>query len=45
MIEEAEKKGAQWADQQDHRITRVGRFLRKQELMNFLNSGISLLVK
>ena len=29
MIEEAEKNGAQWADQEDHRITRVGRFMRK----------------
>ena len=32
MIEEAEKNGAQWADQQDHRITRVGRFIRKTRL-------------
>lgn len=32
MIEEAEKNGAQWADQQDHRITRVGNFLRKTRL-------------
>ncbi len=29
MIEEAEKNGAQWADHEDHRITKVGRFLRK----------------
>jgi len=29
MIKEAEKNGAQWADQQDHRITRVGRLMRK----------------
>ncbi|MEA2113534.1 MAG: sugar transferase [Patescibacteria group bacterium] len=32
MIEEAEKDGAQWADQQDHRITRVGRFMRKTRI-------------
>ena len=32
MIEEAEKNGAQWADQQDHRITRIGKFLRKTRL-------------
>jgi len=32
MVEEAEKNGAQWADQQDHRITRVGNFLRKTRL-------------
>jgi len=32
MIEEAEKNGVQWADQQDHRITRVGNFLRKTRL-------------
>ncbi|OGZ34021.1 MAG: hypothetical protein A3I88_02615 [Candidatus Portnoybacteria bacterium RIFCSPLOWO2_12_FULL_39_9] len=32
MIEEAEKDGAQWANHEDHRITRVGRFLRKTRL-------------
>ena len=32
MIEEAEKNGAQWADHQDHRITRIGNFLRKTRL-------------
>lgn len=32
MIQEAEKSGAQWADQQDHRVTKVGRFLRKTRL-------------
>lgn len=32
MIEEAEKDGAKWADQQDHRITRVGKFIRKTRL-------------
>ena len=32
MIEEAEKNGAQWADHQDHRITKVGNFLRKTRL-------------
>ena len=35
MIEEAEKDGAQWADQQDHRITKVGRFLRKTRIDEF----------
>ncbi len=32
MVEEAEKDGAQWADQQDHRITKVGSFIRKTRL-------------
>jgi len=32
MVEEAEKEGAQWADQQDHRITKIGRFLRKTRI-------------
>ena len=32
MVEEAEKEGAQWADQQDHRITKIGRFLRKTRM-------------
>jgi len=32
MKDEAEKNGAQWADQQDHRITRVGKFIRKTRL-------------
>ncbi|MFH1671583.1 MAG: sugar transferase [Candidatus Portnoybacteria bacterium] len=32
MVEEAEKDGAQWADQQDHRITKVGNFIRKTRL-------------
>jgi exopolysaccharide biosynthesis polyprenyl glycosylphosphotransferase len=32
MIEGAEKNGAQWADQQDHRITRIGRLMRKTRL-------------
>ena len=35
MVDEAEKGGAQWADQQDHRITRVGRFLRKTRIDEF----------
>ncbi len=29
MTMDAEKNGAQWADQQDHRITKVGKFMRK----------------
>ena len=32
MIEDAEKNGAQWADKEDYRITRVGNFLRKTRL-------------
>ena len=32
MIEDAEKDGAKWADQQDHRITKIGRLLRKTRL-------------
>ncbi|MCG2809136.1 MAG: sugar transferase, partial [Candidatus Portnoybacteria bacterium] len=32
MIKEAEKDGAQWANQQDHRITRVGKFMRKTRI-------------
>ncbi len=32
MIEEAEKDGAQWANHHDHRITKVGKFLRKTRL-------------
>jgi len=32
MIQDAEKNGPQWAVQQDSRVTRVGRFLRKTRL-------------
>lgn len=32
MVAEAEKNGAQWADHYDHRITRVGKFMRKIRL-------------
>jgi len=32
MIEDAEKNGAQWADKEDYRITRIGKFLRKTRL-------------
>lgn len=32
MVEEAERNGAQWADRQDRRITKMGRFLRKTRL-------------
>ncbi|WP_449243991.1 sugar transferase [Desulfobacca acetoxidans] len=40
MIENAEANGPQWAEAEDHRITRIGRFLRKtrlDELPNLLN--------
>ncbi len=32
MCEDAEKDGAQWADEDDPRVTKVGRFLRKKRL-------------
>ncbi|MFC1700648.1 sugar transferase [Patescibacteria group bacterium] len=32
MIHEAEKGRAQWADKQDHRITKIGRFIRKTRI-------------
>ena len=32
MYEDAEKDGAQWADEDDPRATKVGRFLRKKRL-------------
>jgi lipopolysaccharide/colanic/teichoic acid biosynthesis glycosyltransferase len=32
MFEDAEKDGAQWADADDQRVTKVGRFLRKKRL-------------
>ena len=32
MTEDAEKNGAKWADDEDKRITKVGRFLRKTRL-------------
>jgi exopolysaccharide biosynthesis polyprenyl glycosylphosphotransferase len=40
MRMDAEKNGAQWADKDDHRVTRVGRFIRKtriDELPQLLN--------
>lgn len=35
MVVDAEKNGAQWADENDKRVTRVGRFLRKTRLDEF----------
>lgn len=35
MIPEAEKKGPQWAQKNDPRITRIGRFLRRTHLDEF----------
>jgi sugar transferase (PEP-CTERM system associated) len=32
MVQDAEKNGPQWAVQQDSRVTRIGRFLRKTRL-------------
>lgn len=32
MVQEAEKSGAQWANQQDRRVTRIGRFMRKARI-------------
>lgn len=32
MIDNAEKNGAQWADEEDERITKIGRILRKTRL-------------
>jgi exopolysaccharide biosynthesis polyprenyl glycosylphosphotransferase len=40
MIRDAEKNGAQWAEKDDPRVTRVGRFIRKtriDELPQFIN--------
>jgi exopolysaccharide biosynthesis polyprenyl glycosylphosphotransferase len=40
MIQDAEKEGPQWATDDDQRVTRVGRFLRKtrlDELPQFIN--------
>lgn len=40
MVNDAEKNGAQWAEKDDPRVTRVGRFIRKtriDELPQFLN--------
>ena len=36
----AEEKGAIWAEKNDVRITRVGKFLRKTRLMSYLNFGM-----
>lgn len=32
MVQEAEKSGVQWANQQDRRVTRIGRFMRKARI-------------
>ena len=48
MIERAEKNGPQWAESEDQRITKVGRFLRKThldeipQLINIIKGDISL---
>ena len=49
MITNAEKNGAQWADQNDRRITRIGRILRKwridelPQLLSVLKGDMSLI--
>jgi len=49
MVDEAEKNGAQWADEQDHRITKIGRFIRKirldelPQLWNILTGQMSFI--
>jgi exopolysaccharide biosynthesis polyprenyl glycosylphosphotransferase len=48
MIEKAEKNGPQWAESEDQRVTKVGRFLRKThldeipQLINILKGDIAL---
>jgi len=48
MKQDAEERGAQWAQQQEHRVTFVGRFLRKTrideipQLWNVIKGEMSL---
>lgn len=48
MVTDAEKNGVQWAEKNDPRITRVGKYLRKYrldelpQLINILNGSMSL---
>ena len=48
MIEEAEKRGPQWAEKEDRRITKIGKFLRRihfdelPQMINVIRGDISL---
>lgn len=49
MVDDAEKKGMQWADKDDPRVTKVGRFIRKTridelpQLINVLRGDMSII--